>query len=283
MHGVDGSHPHHPIPSQSLEAGAYPWIELPPPCSLQHRVWHRAPPWLSLSPGTRRLCQRPAPSKAVSARIRPPRSPMAPGRREALCFQPGFITYLFPSLALTHFFLSLFSNQLIGFLSRAQITLSQRQAQQHPLQTHFQGVAHHMRGTSENLAAKPLALHLYATLMPSNPFQHPRQGWGRPSTGHRPQCPALPPHCWAVAPISGAGEGEMVFKSFCKPKEARGLTQHSRQGWTQGLSASCITEQSAAAMQVLDGSREQSAVLSARSNTLQASLVHQISLCCGQP
>lgn len=56
-----------------------------------------------------RFAAWPAPSKAVTAQIWPPHSPVAPGRLTASCSQPRRAALSLPSLALTHFFLSLFS------------------------------------------------------------------------------------------------------------------------------------------------------------------------------
>lgn len=53
-----------------------------------------------------------------------------------------------------------------------------RHFQQHPLQTHFQGVVHGIRGSSDNLAGKPFCF--YATLMSPNPLLKPRQGVKQP-------------------------------------------------------------------------------------------------------
>lgn len=78
------------------------------------------------------------------------------------------------------------------------------------------------------------ALHLYATLISSNPLQQPRQrmvkaawlqsqGIGSRAWTPMPSIVSLP--LGYAHAISRAGEAKMVFESFCKPKKPRGLIQ----------------------------------------------------------
>lgn len=110
LHGVGGSHPHHPFPSQPLGAGAGPWTGLPPPCPLQPQSFGRGLPHSSLQalPASR-LCR-------VAGSIQgchglDPAALQPHGAREADGFVlPAQMHRLsLPSLALTHFFLSLLS------------------------------------------------------------------------------------------------------------------------------------------------------------------------------
>lgn len=102
VHESGEHHAHHPFSAQPLGTGAGPWLGLPPPCPLQ--FWQRVP-----KPGQQAgVATGPAPSKAVTAWIWPPCSPMAPGRPLASCSRPRCVTYL-SLLALTHFFFSLLS------------------------------------------------------------------------------------------------------------------------------------------------------------------------------
>lgn len=100
----------------------------------------------------------PAPSKAVTAQIRPPRSPVAPGRLTASCSQPRCAAYLSPLLPRDIFSSLSFPSQPVGLLSQAPNHPFPRHAQQHPLQTHFQGLVHSIRGASDNQARKSSCL-----------------------------------------------------------------------------------------------------------------------------
>lgn len=63
-----------------------------------------------------------------------------------------------PLLALMHFFHSLLSQPARSTLISNPKAPFPRQTQHHLLQTHFQGFVHYMRGTSDNMAAKPFYL-----------------------------------------------------------------------------------------------------------------------------
>lgn len=96
-----------------------------------------------------------------------------------------------PSLALTHFFLPLLSSQLVGLLSQAPNHPFPRQAQQHPLQTHFQEFVHDIRATSDNLAAKPFCLTSSCHIDVLKPLPAAKAGYGEGSlatvTGNKQQ------------------------------------------------------------------------------------------------